>query len=211
MKRRLTVRKSGGKQTSHRALKGEIAYLAARLIAEHGITSFAVAKQKASRQMGVSEQGLLPDNREIEAALRSHQGIFQNNSQPKECHALRQVAVDVMRWLDRFSPWLVGGVLTGLANRFSRVELEIVLDDTKRLEMFLFNEGTLFDTRVEHAIQVQAAHTRNDILIYEFSFGEFPVTIACYQHHAMRDAHHPRKSLKYARAQLMDVEKLLAD
>ena len=154
----------------HRDLTREIAYLAARLIAEDGMTDFGAAKHKAARQMGIAERGLLPNDHEIESALRSHQAIFQNDSQPQECHALRQVAVDVMRWLNRFSPWLVGSVLSGSANRFSRVELEIVMDDTKRLEMFLFNEGTLFETRIEHDTRMRPNCTRNDILIYEIGF-----------------------------------------
>lgn len=195
----------------HRDLTREIAYLAARLIAEDGMTDFGAAKRKAARQMGIAERGLLPNDHEIESALRSHQAIFQNDSQPQECHSLRRVAVDVMRWLSRFSPWLVGSVLSGSANRFSRVELEIVMDDTKQLEMFLFNKGTLFETRIEHDTRMQYNCTRNDILIYEISFHEFPVTIACYHDHALRSAHRPRESLKHARAQLKDVEVLLAD
>ncbi len=192
-------------------LTGEIAFLAARLIAEDGMTNFGAAKRKAARQMGIAEKGLLPDDHEIESALRSHQAIFQNDSQPQECHALRRAAVDVMRWLNRFSPWLVGGVLSGSANRFSRVELEIVTDDTKQLEMFLFNEGRLFETRIERVIRKRPDHTRNDVLIYEISFHECPVTIACYRDHTSRGAHRPRESLKHARAQLMDVEVLPAD
>ena len=205
------MRKSGGSQSMHRDLTREIAYLAARLIAEDGMTDFGAAKHKAARQMGIAERGLLPNDYEIESALRSHQAIFQNDSQPRECRALRRVAVDVMRWLNRFSPWLVGSVLSGSANRFSRVELEIVLDDTKRLEMFLFNECTLFETRIERDPRLRPNCTRNDILIYEISFHEFPVSIACYHDHASRDAYHPRESLKHARAQLKDVEVLLTD
>jgi hypothetical protein len=205
------MRKSGGSQFMPRDLTGEIAYLAARLIAEDGMTNVGAAKQKAARQMGIAERGLLPDDHEIESALRSHQAIFQNDSQPQECHVLRRAAVDVMRWLDRFSPWLVGGVLSGSANRFSRVELEIVTGDPKRLEMFLFNEGAQFETRIERDTRMRPNHTRNDILIYEISFRDCPITIACYHDHASRSAHRPRESLKHARAQLMDVEVLLAD
>ena len=205
------MRKAGGSQSRRRDLTGEIAYLAARLIAEDGMTNFGAAKHKAARQMGVAERGQLPDDHEIESALRSHQATFQTDSQPQECHALRRAAVDAMRWLNRFSPWLVGGVLSGSANRFSRVELEIVTDDTKRLEMFLFNEGALFETRIERAIGMRPNRTRNDILIYALSFHEFPITIACYRDHASRSAHRPRENLKHTRAQLMDVEVLLAD
>lgn len=209
-KRRRSAGRSSSTQSSHRDARGEIAYRAARLIAEEGTASFAAAKQKAARQMGLTGKGSLPDNEEIDAALRSHQSIFQNNSQPHECRVLRQVAVAGMRWLDRFSPWLVGAVLSGTANRFSQIELEIVAIDAKRLEMFFFNEGTPFETRTTRLPKSQWNNSGKDISIYEISFHDFPIVIAFYANHAVRVAHHPRKNIEHAGAQRLEVEALLA-
>lgn len=193
-----------------RGLRGEIAYLAARFIAEDGMCDFAAAKQKAARQLGVTMHGFIPDNHELDAALRSYQSIFQSNSQPVECHILRQIAADVMRWLDRFSPWLVGAVLSGSANRFSRIELEFVADDAKQLEMFFYNEGVHFETRISRANRKKTNSTHDEISIYEISFNESPVRITFYPHHAMRAARKRRESLDHARAKLADVETLIA-
>lgn len=210
LKRRRSDNDPTGAQSLHRGQRGEIAYLAARLIAEDGICDFTAAKQKAARQLGVTTQSVLPDNRELDAALRSHQVIFQSNSQPIECHALRQIAADVMRWLDRFSPWLVGTVLSGSANRFSRIELEIAADDAKQMEMFFFNEGMQFETRTRRANRMKTNAARNEISIYEISFNEFPVSIAFYPRHAMRVDWLRRDGLAPARAKLADVETLIA-
>lgn len=210
-KRKRPAHDLGNEHSQPRVLRGEIAYRAARLIAEDGITSFAAAKQKAARQMGITEQGLLPGNHEIDDALRAYQSIFQGNTQPQECRVLRQISVDVMRWLDRFSPWLVGTVLSGTANSFSQIELEIVGDDeAKHLEMFFFNEGVPFETRVERAVQTQRTDTLNDIVIYEISFHECQIDITFYPNQAMRTAHHSCESLKHARAKLVDIERLFA-
>ena len=179
------------------------------MIAEDGMIDFGAAKRKAARQMGVTTPGLLPDNHEMEAALRAQQAIFQSISQPAECAGLRKIAVEVMRWLDRYSPWLVGAVLSGSANHFSPIELEIVAEDAKQLEMFFINEGTQFEMRTMLVDQLQTNALRYSISIYEISFQEYPVVITLYQHHAMRAAHHPRDSFKRARAQLADVEALL--
>ena len=192
-----------------RGLREEIAYRAARLIAEDGMIDFGAAKRKAARQLGITTPGLLPDNHELEAALRAQQAIFQSMSQPAECAALRKIAVDVMRWLHRYSPWLVGAVLSGSANHFSPIELEIVADDAKQLEMFFINAGKQFETRTMIVDQMQENAPRHSISIYEISFQEFPVVIALYPHHTMRVAHHPRDCLKRARAQLAGVEALL--
>ena len=197
-------------EAPYRNVRSEIASLAARLIAEDGITDLAAAKQKAARQLGITDQASLPDNVEVDAALKSHQALFQRDSQPLECRTLRQIAIEVMRGLDRFSPWLVGAVLTGSANRFSPIELEIVADDAKQLEMFFFNIGTPFDTRIKRARHARRGDLLIDISIYEISFKEIPILIAFYPNHAVRAAHHPRGSLKHPRAQLADVEALLA-
>ena len=209
VKRRRSGRESANKQSPRRDLRGEIAYLAARLIAEDGITTFAAAKQKAARQMGITEHDSLPDNHEIDVALRSYQAIFQGDSQPQECQALRQIAVDTMRWLGRFSPWLVGAVLSGSANRFSPIELEIVANDAKQLEMFLLNEGFQFKTHTRPLTLAQRGDTLHHVLTYEILFNEIPIVIAFYPDHAVRATHSPRHSLKHARVQLADVELLL--
>ena len=196
-------------ETPHRNVRSEIAYLAARLIAEDGITDFAAAKQKAARQVGIMDHGSLPDNVEIDAALKSHQALFRRDSQPQECRALRQIAIEVMRGLHRFSPWLVGAVLTGSANRFSPIELEIVANDAKQLEMFLLNEGFQFKTHTRPLTLAQRGDTLHHVLTYEILFNEIPIVIAFYPDHAVRAAHSPRHSLKHARVQLADVELLL--
>ena len=74
-------------------LRSHIAYLAARLIAEDGVADYASAKQKAARQAGLSDANLLPDNSEIEEALREYQGLYQSEEQPAHLRYLREVAV----------------------------------------------------------------------------------------------------------------------
>ena len=197
-------------QSGRQDLKAEIAARAARLIAEDGVQDLGVAKRKAARQLGVSAGALLPDDFAVDTALRSYQAIFQRDSQPDECRALRKIAVEAMRWLHHFSPRLVGAVLSGSANRFSHVELEIVADNAKQLEIFFLNEGIPFNTRICRSRLRQADTARNDISRYEISFHDFPVEITLYCDHAIRAARHPRGSKGHTKAQLLAVELLLA-
>ena len=85
-----------GKNRSRRDqnLRLHIAYLAARMIAEDGVADYASAKQKAARQAGLSDANLLPDNSEIEAALREYQGLYQSEDQPAPTHAPRHDGAD---------------------------------------------------------------------------------------------------------------------
>ena len=79
-------------------LRRRIACAAARLIAEEGLTDYLTAKMKASRSLGCNTKEALPDNHEIEAALREHLAIFQRDSQPRELRALREMRRRPPRW-----------------------------------------------------------------------------------------------------------------
>jgi hypothetical protein len=126
-------------------LRRHIAYLAARLMAEDGVADYATAKWKAARQAGLEDSNLLPDNSEIEAALREYQGLYQKDDQPARLRHLREVAVKVMRDFEEFRPALVGSVLTGTASQFSDVNLQLFTDDPKSLTMFLLNRRYRFE------------------------------------------------------------------
>ena len=46
-----------------------IAQEAARIIQEHGLKDFRIAKEKAGLRLGMEDRGALPSNQEIESAL----------------------------------------------------------------------------------------------------------------------------------------------
>src|ERR1700676_4913495 len=126
-------------------LRRHLAYIAARMMAEDGVADYATAKWKAARQAGLSDANLLPDNQEIEAALREYQDLYQKEEQPAHLRRLREVAVEVMREFEDFRPALVGSVLSGTAGQFSDVNLQLFTDDSKLLTMFLLNRRYRFE------------------------------------------------------------------
>ena len=126
-------------------LRRHIAYLAARMMAEDGVADYGAAKMKAARQAGLADSVQLPDNQEIEEALREYQGLYQKDEQPAHLRRLREVAVKVMREFDDFRPALVGAVLCGTAGQFSEVNLQLFTDDAKLLTMFLLNRRYRFE------------------------------------------------------------------
>jgi hypothetical protein len=145
-------------------LRQQIAYLAARLMAEDGRLDYGAAKTKAARQAGLADTHLLPDNREIEAALREYQELYQGADQPQHLRRLREVAVKVMRDFADFRPALVGSVLSGTAGQHSDVNLQLFTDDQKALTIFLLNrryrfeEGTRRVRRGDHTDEVPQIH-----------------------------------------------------
>ena len=132
------------RQTDTRAL---IAAAAARIMAEDGIDDFALAKRKAAKQLGAAEGKGLPTNDEIEAELRAYRALYQADEHPALLAELLHVALDAMRTLERYSPYLTGSVLKGLAGPYAEIELQLFPESSKELEMFLLDRNIAFTTR----------------------------------------------------------------
>ncbi len=122
-----------------------IAVEAAKLMAEHGIRDFRLAKQKAAEQLGMFDELNLPKNSEIEAALREHQRLFRGDVQPQILRQLRATAIQAMGFFKRFEPRLVGAVLEGTADQHSAVCLHLFDDDPEALPIFLQEQGIPFE------------------------------------------------------------------
>lgn len=121
-----------------------VAQLTAQLICEHGIRDFAVAKRKAARQLGITETHHLPDKMEIEAALKSHQALLHEDTQPDLLRQLRETAIGTMQMLTEFQPYLAGAVLNGTVNKHSDIEIELFTDNEKDVELYLINQNIPF-------------------------------------------------------------------
>lgn len=131
----------------HAQMRMRIAQLAARLMLEHGIRDYGLAKRKAARQLGAPESHSLPGNDEIEAALREHQALYRPDEHKAVLLALRRQALAVLESLARFEPVLVGGVLSGAVSRHSDIEIELYADSSKDFEHHLLNEGIDFKVK----------------------------------------------------------------
>lgn len=128
-------------------MRGRIAHLAARMIAEDGINDYGLAKRKAARQAGAPDSRNLPTNLEIEDALRAYQALYQADEHPERLQRLRLLALEMMRLLEPFDPHLTGPVLSGSAGRHAEIHLHLYTDDVKDLEVFLLNRQVPFRTR----------------------------------------------------------------
>ncbi len=183
-------------------LRREIAALAARMMAEDGISDFGFAKRKAARQLGASEsEAALPNNTEIEAELRAWQALYQDEEQTERLREMRTAAVAVMRLLDEFRPYLTGGALDGTAGRYSEVEIELYPESAKEVEIFFLNENIAYEHR-EPRRGIPGAPEA----ILAFDWENVPIRLSIHGAHAERST---RRGLE--RARLPAVEALLAE
>ena len=121
-------------------LRQMIAQQAARLMAEDGVHDYGYAKKKAGRQLGVSENSVLPTNAEIEEEIRLYHQLFSADEQPVELAKLRQAALATMQLFKQFNPHLTGSVLDGSAGKFAQTDIHLFADSAKEVEIFLLNQ-----------------------------------------------------------------------
>ena len=127
-------------------LRATIAQEAARLMAEHGIHDFGLAKRKAAERFGVTSEGaVLPRNVEIEDALRERQRLFGQGEHERELQRLRRAAVSAIKVLLQFEPRLVGPVLNGTATEHSDVQLHLFADSPESVYLSLLDRQVPYE------------------------------------------------------------------
>lgn len=127
------------------AARERVAEEAARIMIEHGVRDFALAKRKAAERLRLSGRGALPGNAMIEERLAARQRIFESDAHNERLVQKRHVALAVMDALVEFEPRLVGTVLHGTATLNCAVELHAFSDEPERVAAALGNSG--WDTR----------------------------------------------------------------
>jgi len=139
-------------------VRARIAAAAARLMAEDGIDDFALAKRKAARQLGAVDAQALPANDEIEAELRAYRALYQAEDHAQLIVELREVALDAMRALEKFTPYLTGPVLKGIAGPYAEIDLQLFPDSAKDVEIFLLDRNISFATHEARRFSGDRAH-----------------------------------------------------
>jgi len=127
------------RRSAPRALRHQIAIEAAQLIAEQSDLSYAQARNKAAKRLRCTDQRQLPENREIELALKSHLQLFQLTEQATQLHELRQSAAEAMRLFSPYHPRLTGPVLSGIANQHTPVTLILFSDTVESVAISLMD------------------------------------------------------------------------
>jgi hypothetical protein len=123
-------------------LRRALAQEAARIMAEHGISDFFVAKRKAAERLGLQDGiAALPKNTEIESALAEYQRLFGAESHLESLKAQRRAALCAMERLREFEPRLVGAVLSGTATEYSEVQLHLFADCAESVALKLIDSG----------------------------------------------------------------------
>jgi hypothetical protein len=195
-------------------VREEIAIAAARLIAEEGL-DYSSAKRKAVRQV-VGQARVagewLPDNDEIEEQVREYQSLFQADTQPAVLRRLREVALDWMKRLAAFNPYLTGAVLNGTAGEHSDIHLQVFCDNPKEVVMYLLNANVQYDvSETRHFGGRGTVETLSFLSRDKREEAPVGIHIALYDTDDLRGAVRADARGRTQRANLEAVEALLAE
>lgn len=145
----------------------EVAAEAARIIATEGQRSFLAAKHKAAERLGAASRGGLPTNAEIERALKEWHHLYGGPEHEKRLRAMRLAALEAMTFLEPFQPRLVGPVLEGTADEYSRVCLHLFSEDPDDAVHFLMEKGIDFQQERRRIRWHDGDYRDIDVLVVE--------------------------------------------
>ena len=169
----------------HVQARQRIAHEAARLMAEHGIRDYHLAKRKAAGRLRADSRDL-PRNDEIERERGTYQRLFDGEEQSRRLDALRKHALEAMRLLEPFRPRLVGPVLSGAVDRHSEICLHLFSDPPEDVAVFLL-ENRITHDQGEARVRFHAGeHVR--LPAFRFLAGGSPVELIVFSARARRRA-----------------------
>jgi len=159
------------------SMRARIAAAAARIMAEDGVDDFALAKRKAARSLGAAATEALPGNDEIEAELRAYLALYQADEHPQRITELRAMALEAMKALEQFHPYLTGPVLKGIAGPYAEIELQLFPESSKEIEMFLLERNIPFETQETRRYSGDRVHA---VSVFTLLWDDTPLKLSVF-------------------------------
>jgi hypothetical protein len=191
-------------------LKSEIAAMAAALVVEEGL-EYGPAKRRAIKQMSLPARTALPDNDQMEDAVREYISLFCADTQPAELAALRALALVWMQRLQQFRPYLGGSVWHGTATRLSDIYIQLFCDDPKSAEIALIEHNVDYEPRTVTGFTGGSVEALSISSLCKPLNETVGVHLMVYDHDDLRGALRPDSKGRTPRGDMAAVQKLLTN
>lgn len=188
----------------------EIAQTAARMVVEEGL-EWGAAKHRAVRQLGLPARSALPDNEQLEDAVREYIALFCADTQPQELLALRELALVWMERMAQFRPYIAGAVWRGTATRQSDIYLQLFCDDPKSAEIALINNHVNYEPSTVTGFHGQNVEALSIHAFCKPLHEEVGVHLMIYDHDDMRGAMRPDSRGQSQRGDAQALRKRMQD
>jgi hypothetical protein len=188
----------------------EIAATAARMVVEEGL-EYGSAKRRAVKQLGLNGRAPLPNNDQVEEAVREYIDLFCADTQPAELMALRQLALVWMGRLTEFRPHLSGAVWRGTATGLSDIYLQLFCDDPKSAEIRLIDHQVRYEVSTVQGFQGEAVDAMSMVCACPGLSQKALVHLMIYDHDDLRGALKPDAQGRTQRGDLAALERLMKE
>ena len=186
-----------------------VAQEAARIMVDHGISDFQVAKRKAAERLGLGRDGALPSNQEVEAALIEHQRLYHEGDHDASLLSRRKTALSLMLELEHFEPRLVGPLLAGTAADDSPANLHLFADSAEDIAWFLSDKGIQYRP-FERRLKLRRNQS-SGFPAYRFDWLQLPIEATVFSYDGLRQAPlSPVDGKPMRRASIKKLRKLIA-
>lgn len=167
-------------------LRARLAQESARLMIEHGIADFGLAKRKAAERLAVRSARALPSNSQIEHCLAERQRIFEPTVHAARVEELRRMAANIMEMLADFEPRLVGRVLAGTATMNATIGLHVFSDALEAVAAVLERSAVSYSV-CERRYRYNGRRSES-IPGFSFVRGGVGVTVLVFAENGLREA-----------------------
>jgi hypothetical protein len=191
-------------------VQDEIAATAARMVVEEGL-EYGAAKRRAVKQLGLNGRAQLPNNDQVEDAVREYIALFCADTQPAELLALRQLAAVWMGRLVEFRPYLSGAVWRGTATALSDIYLQLFCDDPKSAEIKLIDYNVRYEVSTVQGFQGEAVDALSMVCACPGLTQKAVVHLMIYDHDDLRGALKPDAKGQTQRGNLAALERMMKE
>lgn len=190
--------------------RNEIAATAARMVVEEGL-EYGPAKRRAVKQLGLNARAPLPDNDQVEDAVREYIDLFCADTQPAELAALRRLALTWMERVAEFRPHLAGAVWHGTATRLSDIYIQLFCDDPKSAEIALIDHQVAYEPRTVTGFKGEPVEALSLSSVSRELGEAIGIHLLVHDHDDLRGALKPDAKGRTPRGDLNAVRALLAE
>ena len=188
----------------------EIAATAARMVVEEGL-EYGPAKRRAVKQLGLNARAQLPNNDQLEDAVREYLELFCADTQPAELLALRQLASVWMARMADFRPHLGGAVWRGTATALSDIYLQLFCDDPKSAEISLIDHDVRYEVSTVQGFQGETVDALSILSVCPGLTQKVLVHLMIYDLDDLRGALKPDGQGRTYRGDLMALNRLIKE
>jgi hypothetical protein len=160
---------------SRRAYR-QLAFEAARFLADGSESEYMQAKERATMMLGLSESVRWPSNRRIKEMIgQLTEAELGKDEVARRVREMRTIALEIMDIIDAYDPFLIGSTLTGQVRSGSDIDFHAYADDFNEIKDLLEQHG--YEDVEEEVI----INRKGEFVHLRWYEGPYPVEITVYQ------------------------------